>query len=220
MQDAFSPASRQSAQRQPAKTTAMPPVTNRAPIARAAACAAALLLANMVLAIAAPGQMGDHSTGAGRLSEGLVGLSFIAGSAVLVALMPKGAWSRITWILAIAGLFSSGLSMLAVLVAATEPPVELFLVEVALAVPALIAVGAVGIRRRTWPWWVGVGMALLLPVMFALPFNSPIMAAVWIAVAWCAVPPAASKAATEAGGEADPDAAGGAASGARHLHGL
>lgn len=83
----------------------------------AALAASSFLLANMVLAVAAPGQMGDHSTGVGRLSEGLVGRSFVAGAVALAALLPRGPWNRTVWIAGIVGLLSSGLTMVAVMAA-------------------------------------------------------------------------------------------------------
>lgn len=118
-------------------------------IARSAALAAALfLLANMVLAIMAPDQMGDHATTAGRLSEAVVGVSFLAGAVALAALLPRPASARWFWLMGIAGLATSGLTMVAVFATALEPPFQLFLAEVAVTVPALVAIGVSGVRRR------------------------------------------------------------------------
>ena len=39
-------------------------------------------------------------------------------------------------------------------------------------------------RWRGWLlWWAGLALALFIPIMFALPFNSVPMAGVWICVA-------------------------------------
>ncbi len=179
------PATSQSSTSQSSTSQAVTPRTTARTLARTAALVAAVfLLANMVLAIVAPGQMGDHATAAGRLSEGLVGLSFIAGAAALLPLLPQPATARWFWLLGIAGLAASGLTMLAVFATTLEPPFQLFLAEVAVTAPALVGIAVSGVRRGNWPWWVGLGIALLLPIMFLLPLNSMIMAIVWIVAAW------------------------------------
>lgn len=154
----------------------------------AAIAASLLLIANAVLAAIAPDAMGDHSTGLGRLSEGLAGLSFVAGGLAIAALAPSGAFARSIWILAVVGCAACGITMLAVFVSTVEPPTELVMIEVAVTAIALIGTAVVGGIRRVWPWWVAAGVALLLPIMFLVPFNSVFMAAIWLAVATWARP--------------------------------
>jgi hypothetical protein len=154
----------------------------------AAIAAALFLIVNAVLAAIAPEAMGDHSTGPGRISEALAGLSFIAGGLAIAALVPTGAFARAVWILAVAGCAACGITMLAVVVSTVEPPAEVVMVEVAVTAIALIVTAIVGGIRRVWPWWVAAGVALLLPIMFLLPLNSIFMAAIWLAVAIWARP--------------------------------
>lgn len=159
--------------------------TLRRPVTMAAALlAAALLLANAVVGFIAPDQVADHSTGAGQLSEALAGLSFIAGAVAILPLMPRGTVTRIIWVIGIVSLLAFGLTMLSVVLTGVEPSSEIVLVVTALIALALIGVGVVGIMRRIWPWWVGIALALLVPIMFFVPFNSVFMAVVWVLVAW------------------------------------
>ena len=150
----------------------------------AAIAAAVLLVANAVIALIAPDQMDDHSAGLGRLSEGLAGFSFVAGAIGLAALTPRGTLVRVFWVIGVLGLLAVGLIMLAVVVTTVEAPEGIVLAVVGLAVLGLIAVAIIGIKRGIWPWWVGVPVALLIPIMFLIPFNSVIMAAIWVLVAW------------------------------------
>lgn len=150
----------------------------------ASLAAAALLLAGGIIALIAPEQMDDHSTGLGRLSEALAGVAFLAGALALAPLTPRGTLVRILWLLGVIGLAGVGLTMLSVVVTTVEAPEAVVLPVVGLAALGLIAAGVIGIMRRIWPWWVGVAVALLVPIMFLLPYNSFFMAAVWALVAW------------------------------------
>jgi hypothetical protein len=150
----------------------------------ASLAAVALLLAGGIIALIAPEQMDDHSAGLGRLSEALAGLALLAGAMALAPLTPRGIVVRILWLLGVIGLAGVGLTMLSVVVTTVEAPEAVVLAVVGLAALGLIAAGIIGIMRRIWPWWVGVAVALLVPIMFLLPYNSFFMAAVWALVAW------------------------------------
>lgn len=150
--------------------------------------AAALLIANAIVGFVAPDQVADHSTGAGQLSEALAGFSFLAGAVALFPLVPRSMVARIIWVLAIVSLVAFGATMLSVVVTGVEPPSELVTVVTAFVALALIGIGIVGTMRGIWPWWVGVAVALLVPIMFFVPFNSVFMAVVWVLVAWKARP--------------------------------
>lgn len=153
----------------------------------AAAFAVAALLGDLALGLAAPDAMSDHSQGAGRVSEALVGLAFLLGSVALAALVPhRGRWGRALWWLAVAGLAAMGVTMLAVVVTGAEPPSALVTAETLATLVGMVATGVLGARRGVWPWPVGVGLALFLPLMFLAPLNALFMAAVWLGVAACA----------------------------------
>ena len=168
---------------------AVPVATVRRPVTMVASLlAAALLIANAVVGFVAPDQVADHSAGAGQLSEALAGLSFIAGAIAIIPLIPRGMLARIIWVLAIVSLVAFGLTMLSVVVTGVEPSAEVVTVVTAAVGLTLIGIGIVGIMRRVWPWWVGVLVAVLVPIMFFVPFNSVFMAVVWVLVAWRARP--------------------------------
>ena len=153
------------------------------PARSAAWTAAAFLLAGGTVALLADADtLADHTSGAGAVSEAVTGLAFLAGAVALTLLTPVSGWRRAVWALAPAGLTISGLTMVLVPLLGTEPPGWLFLLGVVPSFVGLIAAAALGSRRR-WPWWTGLGLALFLPIMFLLPFNSVPMAAVWAAVA-------------------------------------
>ena len=154
-----------------------PPVTRRAGL-----LAAALLLAEAALELAAPDQMGDHTTGAGRLSEALAGASFVAGAVALVPLIPRGR-SRFLFGLAPAGLGLAGLTMVSVVAVRSEPAEWLFVLSMAALVVGTISAGIIGARSGTWPLWTAVAVALFVPVMFLVPLNSVVLAAILAAVA-------------------------------------
>lgn len=158
----------------------------------AAITAAVFLVGNAALWMVAREEMGDHSSVAGRASEALVGASFVVGAFALFLIARAvggalGRW-RIVWWVAVLAMVASGVTMIAVFVSAIEPPFQLFLAEAGLAAVSLIAVGVSGWRARAFPLWAGIGVALLLPIMFVLPLNSVWMAMVWIAVAITATP--------------------------------
>lgn len=149
----------------------------------AALGAAALLLTGGTTALFAdPAALADHTSGIGALSEILTGLAFLAGALCLILLRPVRGWRAWLWSLAPFGLTVGGLTMLAVPVIGQEPPGWLFLLGVVPCFVGLIAAGVLG-TRRIWPWWAGLALALFIPIMFALPFNSVPMAGVWICVA-------------------------------------
>ena len=152
----------------------------------AAGAAAALLVANGIAA-ALGDAVGDHTGGLGALSDGLTGLAFLAGAAALGLLRPVSGWRGALWRVGPLGMTLAGASMLSVPLLDAEPPFWLVLVAV---VPTLVGTISAGIfgTGRLWPRWVGVGVALLLPIMFTLPFNTLVMAAIWVAVALAAQP--------------------------------
>lgn len=147
--------------------------------------AAALLLATGVVGFL--GDVDDHTQGLGAVSETLAGLSFLAGALALVLLRPVTGWRAMLWWLAPVGMTISGLSMLAVPVTGSEPPAWLFVAGVLPTAIGLVAAGVLGIGRR-WRWWTGVGLALLLPMMFLLPLNTLWMSLVWLSVAFSTAP--------------------------------
>lgn len=149
----------------------------------AAAAAAALLAAEGVVALLAGDDLGDHTTGLGLLSEALVGLAFLAAAVALAPLTPRGGVRRVLWALAPLGLSVAGATMLGVTVVGAEPVEWLFLAAVLPTFVGTVAAGVIGARAGRWPWWTGVALALFLPMMFTLPFNSWVMAVVLGAVA-------------------------------------
>ena len=162
-----------------------------------ALAAAGVLVVNGAVGVMAPDAVGDHSTGAGLASELTAGAAFLLAAICLVLLTP-GAGSgqpervgRALWLLAPAGLAVAGLTMVGVVITGSEPAEWLFVVAVLPTFIGLVAAGVIGSRRGVWPWWTGVGVAAFLPVMFLVPFNSFVMAAIWLAVALTAVRPAA-----------------------------
>ena len=88
---------------------------------------------------------------------------FLAGAAALAFAAAVRGWRPWLWWLAPVGMTIAGLTMIGV------PLMPTFLGQV--------AAGVLGIPRR-WPWWTGVGVALLMPIMFLLPLNTPS----WL---WC-----------------------------------
>lgn len=148
----------------------------------AAGTAAALLLGNGLVALA--GDVDDHTTGLGLLSEVTAGLSFLAGAVALAVLVPVAGWRALLWWLGPAGLALAGLTMVGVPIVGSEPPDWLFVLAVLPTFVGLVAAGVLGTGRR-WPWWTGAGLAAFLPIMFLLPAsaNGFAMALVWLAVA-------------------------------------
>ena len=145
----------------------------------AALVAAGLLLANGVVGLL--GDVGDHTTGLGLLSEVTAGVSFLAGAAAMAWLRPVGGWRGLLWSLAPVGLAIAGTTMIGVPVIGTEPAEWLFVAAVLPTLVGMIAAGVLG-HGRVWPWWTAVGVALFLPVMFLVPFNSFPMALIWLGV--------------------------------------
>ncbi|MFD1505602.1 hypothetical protein FE374_01620 [Georgenia yuyongxinii] len=168
--------------------------TRRRLAAVAALLAAAALLGDVAVSMVDPAALDDHSQGLGRVSEGLVGVAFLLGALALAALVPtrgragRGLWwqaagRRAWWWLAVLGLAASGLSMIGVVVTGTEPPSGLVTAEVLIALVGMVGSAVTGVRAGTWPWPVGLGVALYLPIMFLVPLNAAFMALVWIGVA-------------------------------------
>ena len=146
-----------------------------------AAVAAALLLGNGALGVSGA-DLSDHFVGLGLVSEVTAGLAFLAGAASLALVVPVGGWRAWLWWLAPLGMSLAGLTMVGVPLTGSEPAAWLFLLAVVPTFVGQVAAGMIG-ARRLWPWWVGVGIALQLPVMFLVPFNSLLMAVAWVAVA-------------------------------------
>lgn len=157
---------------------------SRATHRSAALTAATLLFTTGVLTLFGDdAALGDHTEGLGALSEILTGLAFLAGAVALAVLRPVTGWRGLLWTLAPVGLALSGVSMLLVPVLAAEPPGWLFLGGVLPTFVGMIAAGVIGVRSGLWRWWTGVAVAVFLPIMFTLPFNTVLMAAVWVLVA-------------------------------------
>ncbi|WP_430647703.1 hypothetical protein [Agromyces sp. GXS1127] len=167
------------------------PARRRALARTAAWIAAALFIGQFGVGAAAALtgiDVGDHGNALGRASEALTGLAFLAGAVAIAALAPRGALLT-AWIPGIAGLAASGATMVWVVATGAEPAIEVFLAEVALTALGLVAAGVLGaLRRRVWPWWVGTGVALIIPIMFLVPLNAIPLALVWAAVALTAHP--------------------------------
>jgi hypothetical protein len=158
---------------------------------------AGVLVVNGAVGLIAADAVGDHSTGAGLVSELTAGAAFLLAAITLVLLTPDpgpGRRERVgkaLWLLAPAGLTVAGLTMVGVVLTGSEPGEWLFVAAVLPTFIGLVAAGVIGSRRRVWPWWTGVGVAVFLPVMFLVPYNSFVMAAIWLGVALTVVRPAA-----------------------------
>jgi hypothetical protein len=149
----------------------------------AAVAATVLLLVDGLIMVTAGDAVGDHASGAGLWSEAVAGAAFVAFAAALLPLAPTQGLRRVLWLLAPAGLLVAGLTMLGVVLTGTEPAEWLFAIAVLPTLVGLVSAGVVGARSGTWPWWTGLGVALFLPIMFLVPFNSFVMAATTAAVA-------------------------------------
>jgi hypothetical protein len=155
-----------------------------APVVPVAALAATvLLLVDGLIMVTAGDALGNHDSGAGLWSEAVAGAAFVAFAAALLPLAPTRGLRRVLWLLAPAGLMVAGLTMLGVVLTGTEPAGWLFAIAVLPTLVGLVSAGVVGARTGVWPWWTGLGVALFLPIMFLVPFNSFVMAAVTMAVA-------------------------------------
>jgi hypothetical protein len=175
----------------PEQTSADPRSSIRTRIARIAAwVAVAFLLADFVIsgaALLSGADMFDHSTGLGWASEAAASVAFIAGAVGLSALAPRP--HRLLWLPAVLGLLGSGIAMLGVIITGAEPPEVIATIVIGLMAFGLLLVGILGsIRRTVWPWWVGVGVALIVPVMFFVPLNAIVLAVIWAGVALTARP--------------------------------
>lgn len=166
-------------------TTAQSTTVDHLPPARTAAWVAAIcLFANGLLALFYDvATLSDHTRGPGMISRITTGLAFVAGAGSLALLTPVTGWRRWLWTAGPAGLALAGATMLAVPVVGAEPPPWLFLLAVVPTLFGTVAAGVLGAKKGTWPWWTGTGLALLLPIMFTLPFNGFLMAGVWMAIA-------------------------------------
>lgn len=160
-------------------------VLARRRISRTAAWAAAalMLVVGIVGAIAPSEALADHTHGAGAVSEVATGLAFVAGALALAMLRPAGGWRGALWALAPIGLTAAGATMVTVPMFGAEPPFWLFVLGASLALVGTVAAGILGISQRVWPWWTGVALALLLPILFGAPFNGFFLAGVWVCVA-------------------------------------
>lgn len=154
---------------------------DRHAVRMSAAAAAALLIANGAVSLFG-GDLTDHTRGPGMATEILTGLSFLAGAAALASAARVHGWRAWLWWLAPLGMTIAGLTMVGVPLAGAEPPTWLFIAGALPTFIGQVAVGVLGIPNR-WPWWTGVGVALLMPIMFLAPFNTAFMTIVWIAVA-------------------------------------
>lgn len=155
-------------------------------VASAAYVAAALLGASAIVGALMPGEVSDHATRAGRLSEALAGSAFVAAAAALALLAPDGRRARTLFVPGAIATALVGLTMWGVTLTGQEPPEPWVTILVLVQFAGLVGAGVVGWRVRRWPWWVAVLLALFLPVMFLVPnpVNAVVMALVWVSVGW------------------------------------
>ncbi|GII57806.1 hypothetical protein Pth03_61950 [Planotetraspora thailandica] len=150
-----------------------------------AAYGTALLIAvDAVVSTVGSETISDHSSGAGRLSEALVGIAFLTAAVALVLFLPRGVPARVTSLPGIAATALTGVAMLSVTVTGEEWPEPIVTVLVLVNLVGLVAQGVIGWRTRVWPWWAGLLVSLFLPAMFFLPnpVNSVVMALIWAGV--------------------------------------
>jgi hypothetical protein len=154
----------------------------------AAAVAAVLLAATGAVGILAVGDIADHASGAGRLSEGLAAAAFAAAAVTFGSLRPRDGIARHVFSAAAVTTGLTGLAMAGVAVTGQEPPEPWVTFLVLATLASLVAAGVAGWRARTWTWWVGAAIALFLPVMYVVPapVNVVVMALTWMAVAFYA----------------------------------
>ncbi|HEX5534967.1 MAG TPA: hypothetical protein VFX33_14600 [Actinomycetales bacterium] len=150
-----------------------------------ALAAGVLLLAELAVALTTDGDLADHSSGAGRLSEALVGLAFVAGAAALALWLPSGRLRRGLCLPAVVGTCLTGLIMLLITVTGREVSETWTTIVVLLTLVGQVVQGVVGWRARVWPLWAGLLLGALMLVMFLVPnpANSAGMAAVWLLLA-------------------------------------
>jgi hypothetical protein len=158
--------------------------TGRSTVAGTSAVAAAAALAlNSVVGLLAGGEgLDDHSQGLGALSEASAGVAFLAGAVALAVVTPVRGGRAAAWWLAPAGLATAGATMVTVPLTGAEPPLWLFVLVIVPTFVGLVAAGVLG-TGRLWPRWVGLGLGAFLPVMFLVPLNGPLLAAIWVGVA-------------------------------------
>jgi hypothetical protein len=148
--------------------------------------AAALAVEAMV---AAAFDVDDHASGAGRVSEALVAVAFLAGAVALASFAPgpdrARRATRALWLPGVAGIGGVGAITLAVTVTGREWPEGIVTLVVLIAVLGVVAQAVIGTVSRSWPWWTGALLASLLPVMFVVPnpYNSFVMAGCWAGAA-------------------------------------
>jgi hypothetical protein len=169
-------------------TTSPQPLTRRTGTAAIASVLAAAALAVEAM-VAASFDVDDHARGAGRVSEALVALAFLAGAVALASFMPgqdrAGRLARALWLPGVAGTGGVGAITLAVTLTGHEWPEAVVTLVVLTAVVGVVAQAVIAAVSRSWPWWTGVLLAALLPVMFVVPnpYNSFVMAACWAGAA-------------------------------------
>jgi hypothetical protein len=160
-------------------------VSGRRAGALAALAAGVLMLAELAVALTTDGDLADHSSGAGRLSEALVGLAFVAGAAALAFWLPSGRLRRGLCLPAVVGTCLTGLIMLLITVTGREASETVTTIVVLLTLVGHVVQGVVGWRAGVWPLWAGLILGALMLVMFLVPnpANSGVMAAVWLVLA-------------------------------------
>jgi hypothetical protein len=170
----------------PAPTVSVRPATDTRELPSAArpaaALAAGLLVVNGSIGFSGA-DLSDHMHGVGLVSEVTAGLAFLAGAVALALAQPVAGWRAWLWWLAPAGMAIAGATMVGVPLVGSEPAGWLFLLAVVPTFVGQVAAGLLGTGRR-WPWWVGAGVALQLPIMFLVPLNGFVMAAAWAALAF------------------------------------
>jgi hypothetical protein len=124
---------------------------------------AVLIAAEAVVATVGSEGISDHSSGAGRLSEALLGIAFLTAAVALVLFLPRGVPARVTSLPGIAATALTGVAMLSVTVTGEEWPEPIVTALVLVNLVGLIAQGVIAWRTRVWPWWVGLLVSLFLP---------------------------------------------------------
>jgi hypothetical protein len=139
--------------------------------------------AEAVVAALWPANLADHATGAGRVSEALAGLGFLLAAAALAAFAAPRL--RGLFALGVLGCAAVGIAQVDIAARGEEWPEPLVTVIVLAAWAGLVLAGIAGARAGAWSWPIAVALAAVVPALFFVPspFNSVVIALVWVAVA-------------------------------------
>lgn len=147
-----------------------------------AGATALAFVAEAAVATIWPADLSDHSTGAGRVSEALAGLGFLLAAATLVALASKRL--RALFALGVLGCAAVGVAQVDIAARGDEWPESVVTVIVLAAWAGLVLAGVAGTRAGRWTWPVAVALGAVVPALFFVPspFNSVVIALLWLAV--------------------------------------